>query len=90
VTLAHQNIDHNNMNKRNYDGVDYACAFFTMSAVILLTIKVNFYEEISWWIVTLPMWGPTVLVVTVVLYFSGLTKLSDLAKRECKIKNNGN
>jgi hypothetical protein len=36
------------------------------------------------------MWGPTVLVGLVVLYFSGLTKLSDLAKREYKIKNNGN
>jgi|694.fasta_scaffold18729_18 hypothetical protein len=78
------------MNKRNYDGVDCACGFFTMSAIILTIIKMNFYDELSWWTVTLPIWGPTVLVSSVVLYFYCLTKLSDLAKREYKIKNNGN
>lgn len=77
-------------NGRYYDGVDFTCAFFIFSTIFLVLIKFNFYNELSWWIVTLPVWAPTFIVGSAVLYFSGMTKLSELAKREYKIKNNGN
>jgi hypothetical protein len=74
------------MEKRTYDSVDLLSGIFILSAIIMSALKSYGVIDISWIIVTLPVWLPTALVSCVVGYFALLTRLEDFAKRDLKKK----
>jgi hypothetical protein len=74
------------MEKRTYDSVDLLSGIFILSTLIMSALKSYGVIDISWVIISLPIWLPTVLVSCVVGYFALLTRLEDFAKKDLKKK----
>jgi hypothetical protein len=51
--------------ERNTGGI----GFFGLLAIVFITLKLTNYIDWSWWLVLAPLWGPLVVIVSILFTF---------------------
>lgn len=55
-------------------------SLFIVAFIVLLTLKVTGSTDVSWWIVTSPLWGPLAVLVAIIAIVGAVLALITLTK----------